>query len=88
MKKQQQLQTEKQKQQQAEQQKKKNKGNNKRSGKRKGPLPLWLAEIGVLSSFAGIAALAFSAGKGGKGDEIGRSIAALLEKLIPPKRAP
>lgn len=88
VRKQQQLQAEKQKQ--AEQQKKKqNKDkNSKRSGKRKGPLPLWLAEIGVLGSFAGIAALAFSAGKeGGKGDGIGRSIAALLEKLIPPKKA-
>lgn len=79
-KQQQQLQAEKQKQ--AEQQKKK---KNAKRGKRRGPLPLWLAEIGVLGSFGGIAALAFSAGKGGKADEVGRSIAALLEKLIPPK---
>ena len=83
VRKQQQLQAEKQKQ--AEQQKKKNSKNAAKRGKRRGPLPLWLAEIVVLGSFGGIAALAFSAGKGGKGDEIGRSIAALLEKLIPPK---
>ena len=83
--KKQQKEAEKQKQQrQAEEQKRKN-AKAKTSGKRRGPLPLWLAEIGVLGSFGGIAALALSAGKGGKGDEIGRSIAALLEKLIPPK---
>ena len=87
MKKQQQLQAEKQKAEQrkkAEQQQKKR--NERRSGgKRRGPLPLWLAEFVVLGSFGGIAALALAAGKGGKSDEIGRSLAALLEKLIPPK---
>ena len=85
IKKQQQLQAEKQKKQKQAEEEQKKKKNSKRAGKRRGPLPLWLAELGVLFSFGGIAALAFSAGKGGKGDEVGRSIAALLEKLIPPK---
>lgn len=55
------------------------------SGKRRGALPLWLAEIGVLASFGGIAAVALLGG-GKANDELGRSVAELLEKLIPPKR--
>ena len=71
--KKQQKEAEKQKQQrQAEEQKRKN-AKAKTSGKRRGPLPLWLAEIGVLGSFGGIAALALSAGKGGKGDWRGKA---------------
>ena len=55
---------------------------------RHGFMPFWLAEVGVLGAFGGLAATVF-----GRGEAVrrtwyggGKALAAALEKLVPPKR--